>query len=430
MADSEHSTGVTRRRLLAAGGGVLGLAAAGAAGYAIGDADAAPPGSGVTGGSADAADGIVPFDGRRQAGVATPAQARLVFGSFDFLGSSAGELRELLRTWTGAARLMTAGQPVGTPAGEPALPPEDTGEALSLPPARLTITIGLGSELFERDGRDRVGLRARMPAGLRPLGPLPGDQLDPARSGGDLCVQACADDPQVAFHAVRNLLRIGRGAVELRWLQLGFDANTATTSGGVTPRNLMGFKDGTNNIKVDDTARLDRFVWLDDGEPQAWMQGGTYLVARRIRMLIETWDHSPLSEQERVIGRSKVTGAPLGGSEEHDTPDLAAKGADGQPTIPLDAHIRLAAPKTNDGHALLRRGYAYTDGIDPRTGLLDAGLFFVAFQRDPHRQFAAIQRRLGTLDGLSEYIQHTGSGLFAVPPGARAGGYVGAGLFS
>ena len=410
--------GVTRRRLLAAGGGALGLAAAAGAGYAVGDASAS-----------DAAESrpveTVPFEGRWQAGVATPAQARLVFGSFDFLGVDGRELRELLRAWSDAARLMTAGQPVGTPAGEPLLPPQDTGEALGLPPSRLTVTIGLGGELFERAGEDRLGLRARMPAGLRPLGPLPGDQLDPARSGGDLCVQACADDPQVAFHTVRNLLRIGRGRVELRWLQLGFDANTATTTAGDTPRNLMGFKDGTNNIKVDEPDRLDRFVWLGDDEPQAWMRGGTFLVARRIRMLIETWDHSPLDEQERVIGRHKLSGAPFGGRAEHDVPDLAARGADGQPVIPLDAHIRLASPKENRGATILRRGYAYTDGIDPRTGLLDAGLFFVSFQRDPHTQFAAIQRKLGAMDALTEYIQHTGSGLFAIPPGARADGYVG-----
>ena len=409
--------GLTRRRLLAAGGGALGLAAAAGVGYAAGADDA--------GAERPRGDEVVPFEGARQAGIATPAQARLVFGSFNFLGADARELRELLRAWSDAARLLTIGKPVGTPAGAPLLPPVDTGEALGLPPSRLTITIGLGSELFERDGEDRLGLRTRMPAGLRPLGPLPGDQLDPARSGGDLCVQACADDPQVAFHAVRNLLRIGRGKVELRWLQLGFDANTATTRAGDTPRNLMGFKDGTNNIKVDETDRLDRFVWLDGGEPQAWMRGGTFLVARRIRMLIETWDHSPLDEQERIIGRFKVSGAPLTGTAEHDVPDLDAKGADGQPAIPLDAHIRLAAPKDNGGATILRRGYAYTDGIDPRTGLLDAGLFFVSFQRDPHVQFAAIQRKLGTMDGLTEYIQHTGSGLFAIPPGARAGGYVG-----
>ncbi|MDO8212892.1 iron uptake transporter deferrochelatase/peroxidase subunit [Conexibacter sp. CPCC 206217] len=424
---ASSSRGLTRRRLLLGGGGVVGLAAAAAAGYAVGDAQADEGDGGASGSGSSA---IVPFEGTHQAGIATPAQARLVFGSFDVVSDSADDLRELLRAWTEAARLMTAGRPTGAVAGQPELPPQDTGEALGLGPSSLTITIGVAPSLFERDGEDRFGLRARRPAALKPLGPLPGDQLDPARSGGDLCVQACADDPQVAFHAVRNLLRAGRGIAELRWLQLGFGSNTATTSGQQTPRNLMGFKDGTNNLKVDDGAALDRHVWVGDEEPQAWFRGGTYLVARRIRMLIESWDRDRLSDQEAVVGRRKVSGAPLGGRAEHDRPDLSARGADGLPTIPVDAHIRLAAPATNDGAALLRRGYAYTDGIDPRTGLLDAGLFFVAFQRDPERQFVAIQRRLGANDALTEYVQHTGSGLFAVPPGVRGrGGFVGEGLF-
>lgn len=420
-----RARGLTRRRLLLGGGaGAAGLAAAAAAGYAVGDARAD-----AGAGGAGAADAVVPFDGVHQAGVATPAQQRLVFGAFDLVDDDAVALRELLRTWTDAARRMTAGRPTGTVAGRPELPPQDTGEALGLGPSSLTITIGVGPSLFSRDGEDRLGLRARRPARLTPLGPLPGDQLDPARSGGDLCVQACADDPQVAFHAVRNLLRAGRGTVELRWLQLGFGSNTATTSGQQTPRNLMGFKDGTNNLKVDDAAALARHVWVGEEEPQAWFRGGTYLVARRIRMLIESWDRDRLSDQEAVIGRRKVSGAPLTGVHEHDVADLAARGPDGQPAIPADAHIRLAAPATNGGRALLRRGYAYTDGIDPRTGLLDAGLFFIAFQRDPHAQFAAIQRRLGAQDALTEYVQHTGSGLFAVLPGARPGGFVGERLF-
>jgi deferrochelatase/peroxidase EfeB len=192
----------------------------------------------------------------------------------------------------------------------------------------------------------------------------------------------------------------------------------------------MGFKDGTNNIKVDDDARLERFVWVGREERQPWLRGGSYLVARRIRMLIESWDHTSLSEQEATIGRRKISGAPLTGSREHDKPDLAAHGAGEGAMIPVDAHIRLAAPASNDGLAILRRGYAYTDGIDPRTGLLDAGLFFVAFQHDPQRQFAAIQRRLGASDALTEYIQHTCSALFAVPPGTRAGGFVGERLFA
>jgi deferrochelatase/peroxidase EfeB len=418
--------GVTRRGLLL-GGGALGVAAAAAAGgYAVGDAQASDGGPDAGGSSS-----VVAFEGEHQAGVATPAQARLVFGSFDLVSERADDVRELLRAWTDAARLMTAGHPAGAVAGQPELPPQDTGEALGLGPSSLTITIGVAPSLFERDGEDRIGLRARQPSALKPIGPLPGDQLDPVRSGGDICVQACADDPQVAFHAVRNLLRAGRGTVELRWLQLGFAGNTATTSGQATPRNLMGFKDGTNNLKVDDAAAMRQHVWVGGEEPQAWFRGGSYLVARRIRMLIESWDRDRLGDQEAVIGRRKVSGAPLSGRAEFDTADLAARGADGQPAIPVDAHIRLAAPATNDGAAILRRGYAYTDGIDPRTGLLDAGLFFIAFQRDPQRQFVAIQRRLGASDALTEYVQHTGSGLFAVLPGVRGrAGYLGEGLFT
>jgi deferrochelatase/peroxidase EfeB len=408
---------LTRRRVLLGGGGALGLAVAAGAGYAAGDAGGPDP-------TAPEND-TVPFEGVHQAGVATPAQARLVFGAFDLVSDKAADLQELLHTWTADARLMTAGRPTGAVAGEAEVPPRDTGEAEGLPAARLTVTVGVGPELFEKGGEDRMGLRARRPSRLAPLGPLPGDQLDPARTGGDLCIQACADDPQVAFHAVRNLLRAGRGLVEMRWMQLGFGSNTKTTSDQVTPRNLMGFKDGTRNLNVDDAGQMNRFVWVGADEPQVWFRGGTYVVARRIRMLIESWDRTPLGEQERVIGRGKVSGAPLGGHAEFDTPNFKARGP-----IDVDAHIRLAAPQVGDGEAILRRGYAYTDGIDPRTGLLDAGLFFVAFQRDPARQFIALQRRLGVNDALNEYIQHTGSGVFAALPGVRRGGYLGEGLFA
>jgi deferrochelatase/peroxidase EfeB len=344
-----------------------------------------------------------------------------VFGSFDFVGGGPDDLRDLLREWSAAARKITKGKPVGAVGGAADLPPVDTGEAVGIRPSRLTVTIGFGPSLF---ADRKLGLRGKRPSKLVPLGPLPGDQLDPQRSDGDLCIQACADDPQIAFHAVRNLLRIGRGAVELRWLQLGFGSNTSTTKSAPSPRNLMGFKDGTRNIRVEDKGAMDRYVWVGSDEPQVWLRGGTYLVARRIRMLIETWDHTQLLDQEQTIGRQKASGAPLGGREEFDTPNLAG-GA-----IPADAHIRLAAPSSNSGQHILRRSYAYTDGVDPRTGLLDAGLFFVCFQRDPQRQFAAIQRRLGSSDKLNEYIQHTSSALFAVPPGARTSGFVGAGLFA
>jgi deferrochelatase/peroxidase EfeB len=395
--------GFTRRRALLAGGGALGLAAAGGIELAAGG---------------HRAHESIAFDGPHQAGVATPAQARLVFGAFDLASDRPADLRELLRAWTAAARRMTAGEATGAVEGPQEAPPADTGEAVGLGAQRLTITVGLGPGLFER-----LGLEDRRPSGLRELPALPGDQLDPARTGGDLCVQACADDPQVAFHAVRNLLRIGRGLAELRWMQLGFGSNTATTTGQTTPRNLMGFKDGTRNLRVDDRAGMDRHVWVGAEEPQAWFRGGTYLVARRIRMLVEAWDRDSLGDQEAVIGRRKASGAPLTGTKEHDPPDLAPTSA-----IPANAHIRLAAPATNGGVRILRRGYAYTDGIDARTGLLDAGLFFICFQRDPRTGFVAIQRRLGASDALGEYIQHTGGGLFAVLPGARRGRDLGAGL--
>jgi deferrochelatase/peroxidase EfeB len=407
------SSGITRRRLLAAaGGGAVGVALGGA-GYALGRHEAEAP-SGET----------VPFFAEHQAGVATAAQDRLAFASFDLNDVDAGDLRELLRAWSEAAALMTAGRPAGPVAGAALDPPGDTGEALDLQAARLTITFGLGPGLF---ARERLGLARLRPGPLHPLGPLPGDQLAPDHSDGDLAVQACADDPQVAFHAVRNLARIGRGTVVLRWTQLGFGRTSSTTSTQSTPRNLQGFKDGTNNLRGDDAAAMADHVWIGDDEPQRWMRGGTYMVCRRIRMLIESWDRASLQDQEATIGRHKVSGAPLGGVHEHDTVDLRARGADG-PVVPQDAHIRLAAPATNAGTRILRRGYSYTDGADPRTGELDAGLFFVCFQRDPHRQFAAIQRRLGAGDALNEYIVHTGSALFAVPPGAAQGGFVGQGL--
>ena len=404
---------VTRRRLLvAAGSGAAGLALAGT-GYAVGHHEAG------------ADEGAVPFWGEHQAGIATSAQDRLAFASFDLDPVGPTDLCDLLRTWTQAAARMTAGAPVASPGGAALAPPGDTGEALDLAASRLTVTVGFGPGLFERA---RLGLGERRPAALSPLEALPGDQLDPARSGGDLCVQACADDPQVAFHAVRNLARLGRGIVTLRWTQLGFGRTSSTTSTQSTPRNLQGFRDGTNNLHGDDPAAMARYVWVGDDEPQRWMRGGTYLVCRRIRMLIEAWDRASLDDQERTIGRHKVNGAPLGGRREHDRVDLAARDASGSPVIPADAHIRLAAGSGNGGARILRRGYSYTDGTDPATGELDAGLFFICFQRDPHRQFAVLQRHLGANDALNEYIVHTSSALFAVPPGAAQGEYLGQAL--
>ncbi len=405
------TTQTTRRRLLASAGiGAAGLSL-GASGYLLGR-ESAEDGEGDG--------GTVDFHGEHQAGIATLAQDRLHFASFDLTTESRAELRELMREWSRAAAEMTAGKMVGGANREPLAPPDDTGETVGLLPSRLTVTFGFGPSLFAHRG---LGLRRDLPAALREIPPLPGDELNEGESGGDLCVQACADDPQVAFHAVRNLARIGRGAVVMRWSQLGFGRTASTSRGQETPRNLMGFKDGTANIRAEDTEAMDRFVWVGGGSP-AWMRGGSYLVTRRIRMLLEIWDRSALADQEETIGRDKYVGAPLGGSEEFEPLDLSAESS-GKPVIPVDAHVRLASASLNGGEKILRRGYSFTDGVDESLGELEAGLFFICFQRDPQRQFVPIQRRLGSSDALNEYIKHVGSAVFAVPPGARRGGYVG-----
>jgi deferrochelatase/peroxidase EfeB len=405
----------TRRSLLrSAGIGAAGIGL-GAGGYLVGQESAEASGSGT---------GSVPFFGQHQAGIDTPAQDRLHFASFDLLTENPAELRELMREWTLAASEMTAGEMIGDVNDLEPAPPDDTGETVGHLPSNLTVTFGFGPGLFERPG---LGLAAKRPAALREIPPLPADELNGLESGGDVCVQACSDDPQVAFHAIRNLARIGRGTVAMRWSQLGFGRTSSTTRAQDTPRNLMGFKDGTVNIKAEDTDAMDRFVWVGGGGP-AWMRGGSYMVTRRIRMLLEVWDRSPLEDQEQTIGRAKYSGAPLGGHDEFEPLDFAARQPSGLPAIPVDAHVRLASAQANDGERILRRGYSFTDGVDESLGELEAGLFFIAFQRDPEKQFVAIQRRLGANDALNEYIKHVGSAVFAVPPGARKGGYVGEAL--
>ncbi|MGW3191233.1 iron uptake transporter deferrochelatase/peroxidase subunit [Streptomyces ardesiacus] len=392
----------SRRALIGWGGAGLALGAAAAAGGAVAmdrtGGDASPAGAGA--GSA------VPFHGAHQAGIATPVQDRLHFAAFDVTTEDRAAFVALLKEWTAAARAMTAGHAVGEGAygGLPEAPPDDTGEALGLRPSRLTLTLGFGPSLFEK-----FGLAGRRPEALADLPKFPGDNLDRARSGGDLCVQACADDPQVAVHAIRNLARIGFGKVVVRWSQLGFGKTSSTTPDEQTPRNLLGFKDGTRNIAGTDEARLEKFVWAAAQDGAEWMAGGSYLVARRIRMHIETWDRASLQEQEDVFGRDKGEGAPVGRAKERDEPFLKA--------MKPDAHVRLAHPDSNGGATLLRRGYSFTDGTDG-LGRLDAGLFFLAYQRDVRTGFIPVQRNLAK-DALNEYIQHVGSAVFAVPPGVR-----------
>ncbi|WP_037669213.1 iron uptake transporter deferrochelatase/peroxidase subunit [Streptomyces griseus] len=395
------STTPSRRALIGWGGAGLALGAA-AAGGAVA---MTRTGNDVDPAGAEAGAGVA-FHGAHQAGISTPVQDRLHFAAFDVTTDDRAEFVQLLKDWTEAARRMTTGHAVGEgPYGGLAeAPPDDTGEALGLKPSRLTLTLGFGPSLF-----GKFDLADQRPEALVDLPKFAGDNLDKNRSGGDLCVQACADDPQVAVHAIRNLARIGFGKVVIRWSQLGFGKTSSTTPDAQTPRNLMGFKDGTRNIAGTETDRLRKHVWVDEKDGPEWMTGGSYLVARRIRMHIETWDRTSLQEQEDIFGRDKGEGAPVGKAKERDEPFLKA--------MKPDAHVRLAHPDSNHGATLLRRGYSFTDGTDG-LGRLEAGLFFLAYQRDVRKGFIQVQRNLAT-DALNEYIQHVGSAVFAVPPGVR-----------
>ena len=416
--DETKPAGLSRR-------GLFGLAGAGVVGAGIGFAAdrIAENATSVASGAAAS----YPFYGEHQPGIVTPAQDRLHFASFDVDDISAAELRELLADWSYAANRMMSGLGAGEYGavdGPYGSPPDDTGEALDLPPAGLTITFGFGPSLFD----ERFGLSARRPAALIDLPHFPGDTLDPSLVGGDLCVQACSDDPQVAVHAVRNLSRIAFGRASLRWSQLGFGRTSSTTRAQSTPRNLLGFKDGTANIRAEDTKAVNESVWVAGSDEPSWMAGGSYLVARKIRMTIETWDRTSLREQEKLVGRTKGEGAPLSGGGEFTEPDFALEGRGDKPVIDVNSHVRLAHPTENKGAAILRRGYNFVDGND-ELGRLNAGLFFICFNRDPRTQFVPIQRNLARHDGLNEYLRHVGSAIFAVPPGAKQGRPIGAALF-
>jgi len=430
--NSDHGAARSGRRLFLARG-----LAAGAGGMVAAAARAAPvPGAAEAPAMPAASPDTEPFWGVHQAGIATPAQLHTYFAAFDLTAKDRGQVEQLLRDWTLAAARMTAGQTAAPLGDDPMQPPADSGDALGLPPARLTLTFGFGPGLFQKDGKDRYGLAARRPAALVDLPRFNGDQLQEARCGGDVSVQACADDPQVAFHAVRQLARIAYGVADIRWVQTGFSGAppAGAVSDGGAPRNLMGFKDGTRNPRGAD---LERVIWVGKDDP-AWMRNGSYLVARRIRISLEHWDRTETDFQEQVVGRHKLSGAPLGGKAEFDTPDFAATDKDGNPVIPEDAHIRLGARETNGGAQLLRRAYSYNDGASftaerwpPwRQGMMyDAGLFFLAYQNDPRAGFIRVFEQMAKLDAMNQFTTHVGSAIFAIPPGAQPGGFIGQGLF-
>lgn len=422
--------GVSRRRFLggagtataaAAGGLVLGAGGVLAATATTASGEDTSPNALLTRGDAAKDHLSYPYYGEHQGGIATAPQNHLVFTSFDVRATSAMELQLVLAKWSAAMAEMTAGRPVGKvePTREHGIP-VDTGEVLDTGPQGLTLTLGFGPSLF--DGR--FGLEKFKPLNFAELPAMAGESLNPAYTGGDLCIQACANDPQVAYHAVRNLARMARTEVSTKWTVLGFGRASAGPA-QKTPRNLLGFKDGTRNISTPDD--FAQHVWTGKEAGQPWMEGGTYLVARKIHMLIETWDEDTIGDQQSIFGRTKQEGAPLSGKLEHDVPDFhAMEGKD--PLIPADAHMSLVAHENNGGTKVLRRSYNFTDGLDS-VGRLDAGLMFLCFQKDPE-QFVKLQRKLGLSDRLNEYIRHVGSAVFAVPAGLpEAGHYYGKEFF-
>ncbi|MGW6919212.1 iron uptake transporter deferrochelatase/peroxidase subunit [Kitasatospora sp. NPDC054939] len=409
----DTSTGVTRRTLLGtAGAGLVLGAGAGAAG--AGALDRGPGGPGAAPAAPALGAGRVPFHGARQAGILQPAQARVHLAAFDLAaGSGRDALRTLLQRWSRTAARLAAGEPAEEHENQIAL---DAG------PCSLTVTFGFGATLF-----DRIGLPDRRPPALEPLPAFPGDALDPARGDGDLWVQIGADDALVAFHALRVLQRQAAGTAALRWQAAGFSRTPGATARPATGRNLMGQIDGTNNPQPADPGFDATVFCAAGGDHPDWAVGGSYVVYRRIRMLLDSWEALPVDRQERVIGRRKSDGAPLSGGGERTPADLAARDGEGALAIPADAHIRVAAPDANGGAAMLRRGFSYHDGALP-DGSPDAGLLFLAFQADPRRGFTPVQRKLARGDGLSRFLRHEASGVYAVPPGAPEGGWVGQAL--
>jgi dye decolorizing peroxidase len=414
---SPDTSTVTRRRLLAYSGaaGAGGLVVGGTAGALIRGTSPAEAAFDTVS-AADAGNQELAFYGEHQSGIAAPVQAQAWLTSFDLKpGTIAAHVRSLMQQWTQIAAQAMAGRPLSE---------GDDAMAYGRGPGALSVTVGFGASLLTK-----IGLGHETPQALTPLPHFLGDEIDPASSDGDLVLLVAANDGLVAVHALRALQRGAAAVATQRWQLTGFgEASGVMPSPTATPRNLMGQLDGTGNPKQG-TAAFDQTVYVPaDGAP-TWMRGGSYLVYRRIRMLLDDWDTLGRSQQEAVIGRKKLTGAPLSGGTEFTAPDYDGFTSAGALLIPSGAHIRQASSESNSGATILRRPFSYYNGL--RTdGSPDAGLMFLAFQADPATGFTVIQQRLSGADSLSTFIKHEASGLFAVLPGCANGGYLGEALLA
>jgi len=364
---------------------------------------------------------VEPFVGFHQPGILTSRQAQATFVALDSFAPDRPALLQALQLLSFRARELMLGGSVAASSAD--APPADSGILGPLDaPDRLTVTIAFGASLF--DGR--YGLAAERPRELIRMPTFPADRLDPARSHGDLLLQICAQHRDTVVHTLRELLRTVRGTFQQRWSIDGFSSAQRGPRPNSSTRNLFAFRDGTANPSTSDASLMNDLVFTGTGEP-AWTRGGTYQVIRIIRMHVEFWDRVGLNEQQSMIGRSRDSGAPLGGSDEFDDPRYELD-PDGR-RIPLTAHIRLANPRTpaTGKQRILRRGFNYHRGFD-EAGQLDQGLVFVAFNRSPSRQFAQIQQRLNG-EPMTDYVTPVGGGYFFAPPGARnASDFVGSGL--
>lgn len=359
---------------------------------------------------------FVDFHGVHQAGIVAESASWSAAAAFTVVAEGRAALREVLREVSDEIEGLMSGRPPRV--RDPAYPPEDSGLLGERPaPDDLSIVLSVGPSLFD----ERFGLAGRGPRELVRMTPMINDALDQRRCHGDLLLTVQARNADTVVFALRQLMRRTRSVLVLDWVVDGFNRGSRPghrTTGSA--RNLLGFIDGTANLDVDDAALMDEVVWVgaDDGEP-AWAVGGSYHVVRVIRMFVERWDRTPLSEQESLMGRRKADGAPMGGEHETDEPDFAADPR-GEVTA-LDAHIRLANPRTDATrrNLILRRGFSYTRGWDAG-GQLDQGLAFVCYQRSFLDGFMAVQNRLAG-ERLEEYIRAEGGGFFFALPGSRDG---------